>query len=262
MTVVPAEKEPSFRIPVKVEIPSQQKPNLTPIEILSNELYSTKNSGLWVYINNINPTDMFIYLVVIQVFILIFSKVNFKLRHLFGFIIGTFIVLVFNERKRTQFVDKMKILEIKMESIVPRPKYFYLDANIIQVMYNILEFYRYSPKNYEQIVKSIDNILLLRLDVEKGLKNCGRMYSVANDNYNNAMNGLIGMMIGIPTNNIQLKKLKLARENLQIMLLRHLDYIKDTCNEQLNKNWNINTTPILDTYKSYDLIDNDMNILF
>ncbi len=259
---VPPEKEPYFRVPVKVEVDVPPGRQPSKLEYLVSDIKQNKTTGFYPYINSIKPRNLLIYLVIIQSCIIIFSRIPFELRHLFGFLLGVFLVVVLHERDRTQFTDEMTILEIKMESIPDNPRYFYVDANIIDVVYAMVEFHKYSPKNFKDMIYAIDNILMLRLDVEKQLYNCGRMYPVAMDNYEKAMNAIIGMMVGVPTNNIQLKKLKLARENLQIMLLRHLDFIKNRCNEQLKGEWNTITAPIHDNYKSADIVDNDMNILF
>lgn len=259
---VPAEKEPSFRVPVKVEVPPAPAQIATKLEQLVGEVAENKTTGFYPYIDAIKPKDLLLYLIIIQTCVLIFSRIPFELRHLFGFLLGLFLVIILHERQRTQLVDEMTLLEIKMESINPKPTYFYIDANIVDVVYTMMEFRQVSPKNFKTMVMSIDNILSLRLDVEKGIVHCGRMYTVAMDNYEKAMNSIMGIMVGLTTDNIRLKKLKLARENLQIMLLRHLDYIRNTCNEQLKDIWHIHTQPIVDHYKSYDLVDKDMNILF
>lgn len=261
-SLVPSEKNPEYRIPVRLdEYPAPPKP-LTRLQELVREIKQNKKTGIYNYVDSIKPQSILIYLVIIQMFIIVFSRFNFELRHLVGLILGVFIVVLLHEHQRTQYVDEMQFLEIKLESINPTPKYFYLDANIVEIVYDMLEFEQLASKNFKTMVMSIDNILQLHLDTEKGIPNCGRLYAVAHDNYENAMNAVMSMMISVPTDNIRLKKLKLARENLQVMLLRHLDFIKNRCNEQLDEKWNIHTSPINDIYRSLDFNSPNMNIQF
>ena len=263
MSLVPSEQTRTFRIPVNVEVDPVPPEPLSVVEELVRKFKIAKESGIYPYINSIKPIDLLIYLIILQAIMLFFSKIPLKLNHVFGFGIGMALIYVLHERHRTQFLDEMSLLEIKMESIVPKPHFFYMDANIIEIMYNLLEFYDLSPKNYEIIVYSIDELLKLRLDFEKGVDNCGRQFPVARQHYDRAINGIIGLELSVPTDNIRLKKLKLGRETLQLYLMRHLDFMKDICNKQLEEDvWDVQTTPITDMPRDAYQSDNLMNILF
>lgn len=262
MALVPSEQTRTFRIPVNVEVDRLPPEPISAIEELVRKFKIAKESGIYPYINSIKPIDLFTYLVILQVIMLIFSKIPIKMKHIFGFVIGIAVIYVLHERNRTQFLDEMTLLEIKMESIVPKPNYFYIDANIIEIMHNMLEFYDMSPKNYETLVFSIDGLLKLRLDFELGVKNCGRQYPIAKQHYDRAINAIIGLELSVPTDQVRLKKLKLGRETLQLYLMRHLDFMKEICNKQLEGKWDVQTQPITDMAKDAYLVDPLMNILF
>ena len=260
---MPSEQTRTLRIPLNIQEEPTPPKSLSVVEELIQKFKIDKETGIYPYLNSIKPLDLLTYVVILQVIVWFFSRFKIQIRHVFGFVIGLCFVYILHERHRTQFLDEMSMLEIKMESIVPKPNYFYVDANIIEVMYNLLDFYNLSPKNYQTLVYSIDELLKLRLDFEKGVKNCGRQFPVATQHYERAMNALIGMTMSVSTDNLRLKKLKLGRETLQLYLMRHLDVMKEICNQQLeDKVWDVHSAPITDMPKDAYLTDPNMNILF
>lgn len=238
--------EKSVRIPVELQESSIPVPQ-TQFQKLTGEMLSNQTDGFYHYIEDISPIKLFIYLIIILSSILLMAKFPISSNHIVGIALGIVIVYYLNERDRVINVDDLKKIEIQMESIVPKPKYFYIDANIIELIYNLLEFYDYNPTDFETMVQSIDNLLKLRLDIERGMVECEMIYDVAVDQKNKALNSIAAILISLPAQQILKEKLIAGIKILQLYLLRHLDFIKQTCENQTHNNGiNINTKLITD----------------
>jgi hypothetical protein len=246
--------EKTFRIPVELEEPvlsSEDVPLVSQLDKLTGKLLSTNVDGFYNYIDTIPSLNLFGYLIIIIVSILIFTKFNININHLVGLLIGIITVFFLNERDRTLNVDEMTRIQIKLERINVKnggdTRYFYMDANIIELVYNLQEFHQYNPEDFDSMVHAIDNLLKLRLDIERGMEECSLIYDVAVDEKNKAMNHISAILISIPTSYVLKEKLITAIKILQLYLLRHLEFIKETCNEQVKKNGiNVNTK-LIDT---------------
>lgn len=224
--------EKSFRIPVELEEPGVVSPPKSQIQKLTGEILKNKTTGVYNYINDIPPINLFVYISVIIGVTYFTSKFKVSGSNITGLVIGIAVVYFLNERNRALNVDELKTIEIQMESIIPKPRYFYIDANIIELVYNLMEFNNYNPQDFESMVLSIDNLLKLRLDVERGMEECAMIYDVAVEQKNKAMNSLSSIIISIPSQHVLKEKLLAGIKILHLYLYRHLDFIKGVCNSQ------------------------------
>lgn len=234
--------EKSFRIPVELQESPAPPVHQTQFEKLTGEMLSNQTDGFYHYIENISPLKLFIYIIIVFSSILLMTKFPISTNHIVGIVLGIVIVYYLNERDRSVNIDDLKKIEIQMESIIPKPKFFYMDANIIEVVYNLLEFYDYNPEDFEAMVHSIDNLLKLRLDIEKGMVECKMIYDIAVDQKNKALNHLAAILVSLPAQQIIKEKLVAGIKILQLYLLRHLDFIRSTCENQIRDTGiNVNT---------------------
>lgn len=230
------ETEKSFRIPVELE--ETPLPPLPPtrIEEITGEYLLNNSTGIYNYMNNISPLNLFTYIAIVLGIILIFTRLTIKINHVVGLAFGLALVYYLNERSQTINVDDLTKIEIQMESIMPKPKYFYMDANLIELVYNLMEFHNHNPEDFEAMVHAVDNVLKLRLDIERGMKECALIYDVAEDQKNNALNRLSAILVSIPSQQVLKEKLIAGIKILQLYLLRHLDFIKQRCIDQDREN--------------------------
>lgn len=243
--------EKSFRIPVEIEEPLLPQLPQTQLDKLTGKLLSVNTTGFYHYIETISSLNLFFYLIIIMVFIVIFTKFNINISHLLGLFLGTVVVYFLNERDRTVNVDEMTRIEIQLERINIKNggnyRFLYMDANLIELVYNLQEFHTYNPEDFDSMVHAIDNILKLRLDIERGMAECSMIYDVAVDEKNKAMNHISAILISIPTQYVLKEKLVRGIKILQLYLLRHLEYIKGVCDQQVKDNGlNVNTK-LIDT---------------
>lgn len=194
--------------------------------------------GINNFIRNIEPLNLFIYFIFVQVIVLLFGIIPIQLNHTIGLFLGMLFIYIYEQNRQSYSIQKFSELEIKMEKIQPKPKYFWVDANIIELVYNIKEYYTYNPKAFTEMVNAIDNIFKIELDTEKvALDRCKANSDIAIDQYNLALNNLHSILYTLPTTSISTfisDKLIDAQKKLQLYLQRHLDNIAHTCNVELD----------------------------
>ncbi len=218
---------------------------------IGKELYLLRTTGIFNYINTINPQDMLFYIIIILIIVLLSPYIEWNIKYVMGLVIGLSLVYYLNEGRRATIIDRLKMTEIQMEQIQPKPKFFYHDANFIEFAYNMLSYRVYNPTAYSKMIQSIDNFLQIQIDIEnKALQNCTETYNVAIDMMHSALNSLHSIIHSMPTDEQQIGEIKLqnAIKTLQLYMQRHLDVMSDICNQRsLDKGWN-RTTKMIDKY--------------
>lgn len=199
------------------------------------DLQESMTEGFFNYIDDISSKDIFKYVIIIQLFVFIFSKIPIQLNHTIGIILGLIIAYYLNDKENSLSITEMKEIELKMEQIVPKPKYFYLDSNIIELFFNISDLKEYNNQAYTDSVLFTDKFLKLMLDIEGGSINCIENYQVCVDMSNNALNSLHSIIHSLPSIKFLEKKLKNSIRTLQIYFKKHLNDIINICNGRLDK---------------------------
>jgi len=223
----------------------QKQTRLTDI---AAEITELREKGFFNYINNIQPLDLFFYLVIILSVILLSEYIPISINHIVGLSIGIIYVFYLQEGKRASSIDKLKTTEIQMERLIPRPSFFYQDANFIDFAYNMMHFRKYNKHAYFKMIEAMDHFLQIQLDIENSaLQNCAETYQVALDMKSTALNELHSLIHAIPHDHelILETKLKNAIKTLQLYFERHLDEMREICNSRSDeKGWNIFTNKI------------------
>jgi len=245
--------EKSFRIPIELQEDSINSGPVSKLHALTSEILNNNRSGFYNYINDIAPISLLSYITVILTCVFLSTKFKLNTSHLLGISLGIAFSYFLNERNRAINIDDLKKIEIQLESINPKPKYFYIDANIIELVYNLLEFSNYNKEDFDNMIYAIDNVLKLRLDIEKGIKECEMIYTIAVDQKNKALNSLSAIIISIPIQEDIKEKLVTGIKILQLYLHRHLDFIEQKCIKQRKNNGiNIETKFINDQLTTPD----------
>lgn len=215
---------------------------------LGEELLALRTKGIYNYINQIQPLDFLLYITIIVSGILLNDYIPWSIRDIMGLLLSIGFVYYLHEGKRATSVDLMKTTEIQMEKIVPKPKYFYYDANFIDFAYNMLSYRLFNKQAYKKMIQAIDSFLQILIDIENhDLQNCAETYEVAVDMKKTALNELQSLIHSIPGDDGMIRSTKLvnAVKTLQLYLQRHLDTMADLCNyRSIKKGWNMYTKRI------------------
>jgi len=213
----------------KVEIPVEL-PN--PAAIPDSPIHKSSNDSplFFSYIENLLPEEILYYAIICFVVIAIFSQFNIGLNVILGLLIAGAIVTFLVYRQNTLREGNFIHMELKMNSLIPVPEYFYCDVNIIESMFNLLEFYDYSPHEYSAAIEHIDNVLALELDTETGeLINCEETIDVMVEEAAAAIQELSYIQANLPANDILGEKLLRGIEVIDLYLQRHVDDARNNC---------------------------------
>lgn len=212
------------------------------------ELEKLRTTGIYPYINNISPQNLFLYTIILLVSVLISNYIPWMLKDVMGLVIGLGIIYYLNEGKRASYIDRLKTTEIHMEQIIPRPTFFYKDANFIEFAYTMMPYQKYNKTAFFKMIEAIDHFLEIQIDIEKPeLKNCTETYQVAVDMRDTALNELHSIIHSMPIDDQQILDTKLvnAVKTLQLYMQRHLDEMLEFCNMcSESAGWNIETKKI------------------
>lgn len=150
------------------------------------------------YIFNLNSNEKVIY-ITISIIILYFctSILNVKLSHILAFFIVIFVIYTISYITNKQMVNYNNEIDAKLDSLLDfrennldkyltnyssfpeldfygynsPPEYMYIDANLIELFYDIKNsFFEYSPDAYVKSLYYVNELLRIRYDFERPLK--------------------------------------------------------------------------------------------
>ena len=202
---------------------------------MEDEFMKSKTLGIYNYMTDIDSQSLLKYVIILIVIIYLTSFLEIKFNFIFALISGILIIYFLNEKRRATESGEMGELELKLTRIFPPPDYFYMDAGIVELTYDIQEYKNYNEKSYTAMIKHIDNVLHLRLDIERGVKHCEATVDIARQERDEALNNLHSIIYKTHPNSEFEKKLKKSLESLQYLLQLHIDYMIKNCNNRYNK---------------------------
>jgi hypothetical protein len=205
------------------------------LDDLTGQFKAAGKTGLYNYIREIdNKSLLFFCTIFLFVFSLV-SKIYFTTSSIVGIIVATLVIYFLNERRRTTDFTDMKELEIKLVRITPSPKYFHLDAGIVELVYSIREFRSYNEESFVEMILSIDVFLAIVYQVENDIADCHHAIQVAQSFKKQALNHLMSIIHRTPQSHEAQTKLRKAADSLHFILNNHIDTITTRCNKRMEK---------------------------
>lgn len=218
---------------------------------------------------SINKYDKFIYLLIIIGSLYLTTKLYpINITHISGITLGVIIIYIIKERKEEKIDDFNKETEVKLNMIKNEtkninplksyvnnssrlepnfrtrineesinkgynPKYLYMNVDIINVLYNMLEFKKYNELVYIEIIKKIDEILKIENELNKGVKNCKDNLDIVNNFYYLVINNYQSFIYTLPSNKLINSKFNKIKKRLQLVLRRIVDNCFNYCQNDL-----------------------------
>lgn len=133
--------------------------------------------------------------------------------------------------------DRMKDLEIKLNSIHPKPKYLHLDCGILEVLYTIIEFEGYSKLIWNSIIEHIDKFLKLisYSEIYPTHFLIGNLIAEKKE----ILNHMHSMVFNLPNNDyLAQQKLLHATKSIHYLLNFRIEQIRQKNNKIFNENIN------------------------
>jgi len=215
------------------------------LDELSDTYQAGKASGIYAYFREIDSHSLFFYIVVVIIVYVMLSFLNIQFKNVVSVLVALSIVYFLNERRKSTETTEMQEIELKLYQIFPKPKFFHLDAGLIELITSIQEFRKYNEDSYDKMVRTIDTLLKIEFDIENGVNYCKENVQIAKKFKKQALNYLSSIIMMTPVDrNIEIK-LNKAVKSLHFILNHHIDQMIDECNKREEHER-------YDYYKDYD----------
>ena len=230
--------DPEFELAMekaKEKALTEIKEKETELDELTSSYNSSKATGLYNYITEIDNKSLFFFC---TTFLFVYNLVNqfsFSISSIVSILIATLVVYFLNERRRTTEFTDMTELEIKLVRITPNPKYFHLDAGIIELVYSIREFRNYNDEAFVEMIIAIDHFLAMSYNVENDIADCHHAVEIAQNYKKQALNHLMSIIHRAPQSEIIQTKLRKAADSLHFILNHHIETMKKRCNKMVTE---------------------------
>jgi len=212
--------------------------------------------------NSIGKTELFIYAIIVLSCIFVASYFNFGINVMTGLIISGIIIYYYISNKNMVAEEEEEILKRKIKNIHKPPKIMDKYTELIDYFYSIRDFYPYNPGTYDAILANVESLLIILEDVKEGTINCKQNYEVAIEYRRNALNHLHSLIYSIHPNKHITKKLNIAQRNLNMILNKYVQDIKNICNKKTDEEGlNIDNGYIYDDIDAANIYDNGKELL-
>lgn len=193
------------------------------------------------------PND-FVYIIVFLLIVFVSTRIlRAKSGHIFALLTAWYIIKNLQEKVDRDDTEFHKEMDRKLEKL-GNPSHFYMDVNFITLFYSFYGWKNINNDNYASAIKACNNLLKIESDSEKKLQRCVDNYQIAVSQSKIALNMIHGFIYSVEQK-IMVNKLKNILKRLQQLLARHLNKIKENCEqtESEKPNVDVNTGYIQDS---------------
>jgi hypothetical protein len=221
---------------------------------------------------NIIPNDqLFKYITISIVIILISIHLNITAGHFFGVFISLIIIYVYLQKDTKSKVGINKDYQLKNDFIneylfIEKPYYTYeddpdtyLNINesdikvsyfgqnrvILNFIYDVREYAIIHPVAFNKLLEKTNSVIKIRVQVQNGVRDCKAMIPLAEDSRTEALNNFQSIIYNLPSTTETNNKFQ---NNLAIfvkLLQAEIDYINELCDIQ---NSNLKTSILSKPY--------------
>lgn len=139
------------------------------------------------------------------------------------------------DKRKTIVSDTYDELEYRLKTLYPKPENFHMDADLINIFYNMRSFRKFHSEGYDESLVAIDNMLKLESEIDAGAFHCKENLDVMKELMNKALNHFHSIIFKLPVQVYLMRKHKRALNALHILLRRHIDDVVRTCKAYYTK---------------------------
>jgi hypothetical protein len=206
------------------------------IQGLSKEFLSDKNQGIYNYITKIDKNDIVIYIIIFFGLLFLLNLYEFNMNHLAMIIFTLSIIYYINDMKNVTGKSRMKEIQMKLLTIYPKPKYFYMDSGIVELIFSIKEYRTYNEVVFEKLILQLDFFLKIVSILEKFPEDSFVLLENLKRRKKEILNILQSMILSIPTGVETEVKLDKALKSLHYILNYHEERLRMQSNRLFLKN--------------------------
>lgn len=211
------------------------------LDSMSKDFLADKSKGIYNYIKKIDKHDIILYIIIFFGLLYILNKYKFDTNHLAMLLFTLSIIYYINDMKNVTGKSRMKEIQMKLLTIYPKPKYFYMDSGIVELIFSLKEYRTYNEVIFEKLILQIDFYLKIVSILEKFPVDSFQLLENLKRRKKEILNILHSMILTIPPSIETEVKLDKALKSLQYILTYHYERLRNQSNEIfLKKKPNIN----------------------
>lgn len=205
------------------------------------------------YYKGLSRKTIFFYVVIFCILYLYFDRTFYK----------AFIVFIIIYILHTLYNNKLNDnINHKKHQIYPKTKNLEKDEDLVDLTFSIQEFYDYNPQLFIEYLKAVDTFLDIYEYINYDLSTAGIKYNSLEQQKFIAVNSIKNIIINCPDNKFIYQKINDASEQLNIILNRYLEDVKEKNKNYIIKNGFNNQTKLINKLNdpfntSYDNIIKD-----
>jgi len=180
-------------------------------------------SGVYDYIENMEAIHLFYYISIAVMVLFVFQFVPITLTHVTALVISGVIMLYLDKKNKREQKTEMDNIYLKLHMIHPRPKWFYLDSDVIELVDDVKEYGEYNKVAFSKMIYALDNFLEIVHDMNLGVQDFEDNIDVAKHQKRIAIDNLQSILFKLPVDRAIEYKLERAIYNLRLILQRHID---------------------------------------
>lgn len=197
--------------------------------------------NLYEYINEIDKSSIFFFVIVFLIFVIFFKNYELKINSIVGIFFAFFYIIYMNEKNKKTKNDDIYLRQKKAIVIEPEVKKLNKYDDVIDFLFSIQDFYIYNPQAYEEMHKSITNFFVVYEDILKNNKQTNYLFSIADKNMSDSINHLQSFIYNTPENDTNvINKLHVAIDVLEKILNKYLNELYDIHMDNLKDGYDIN----------------------
>lgn len=201
------------------------------LDDMSKNFLADKNKGIYNYIKKIDKHDIILYLIIFFIILYYLNKYKFNINHLAMLFITLSIIFYINDMKNVTGKSRMKEIQMKLLTIYPKPKYFFMDSGIIELIFSLKEYRTYNEIVFEKLILQLDFFLKIVSILEKFPVDSFQLLENLKRRKKEILNILHSMIVSIPPSIHTEVKLNKALKSLQYILSYHYERLRIKSNE-------------------------------
>lgn len=182
-------------------------------------------NNLYEYIDSWNGTELFTYITIFIIVVWYFSRKKLGINYAIGIVIAFYIICYLNTKYVHIDTTYKEIQQAKVDSINPKLKRTDGYDDVVNLLFSIQDLYPSNPQQYSDAIKSINVFYELykesQIDKKTSYINYGLMKQFKRD----ALNSLMSITYGLPSDKRVQDKLNNATIVLDEIMTKHLDQI-------------------------------------
>lgn len=186
--------------------------------------------GWFTFINEITYQEWLEYLVVfVAVMFIVTRLIEPTGLQIIALITAILVIYYRMDKRKTTTSNAYNELEYRLKTLYPKPENFQMDADIINIFYNMRTYRDYHSDGYDQSLVAVDNMLKLVSEIEAGVFHCKENVDLIREQMNKAMNHFHAIIFKVPQQAFLVRKHQRAMNALHVILRRHVDDVVRKC---------------------------------